>query len=118
MSILEGELAETIAAALLEADLPLDITLTRVSGGSGDPWSPSGGSTTTYEAKGFCDTYRADERAGSLIQETDIKVVIVAATLLTEPETGDIISIGGKTLNVASVLTDPAKALWECRCSA
>ncbi|MFZ5693900.1 MAG: head-tail joining protein [Pseudomonadota bacterium] len=118
MSILEGELASVIADALTEADIPVDVVLTRTTAGSGDPWNPSGGTTETFECRGFADAYRANERAGTLIAETDIKVVVIAATLLTEPTTGDVLTIGGKSYNVQSVLTDPAKALWECRCSA
>ncbi len=119
MSILEGELAATIADALAEADIPLDVTLIRTSvGSSGDPWSPTGGSTWTYDAKGFADRYSVQERVGSLIETTDHKVIIVAATLLTEPETGDRITIQGQTLNVMSVMADPARALWELQCRA
>jgi hypothetical protein len=119
MSILEGELAATIADALIEADLPLAITLTRTTAGSGgDPWNPPTGTTTTYQCSGFTDSYRDAERVGTLIEATDRKVIVIGATLLTTPEVSDTVNIQGEPLNVMSVLTDPARALWELQCRA
>jgi hypothetical protein len=118
MSILDGELAETIADALEAADLPLDCVLTRSTPGDGDPWNPDAGTSTDYACKGFTDEYTALERADSLIQADDIKVVIVATTVAIEPLPLDSVSIRSKTYTVVNVSTDPARALWQLQARA
>jgi hypothetical protein len=114
MSILEGELAETIGDALLGADIPLDLVVTRsTSGGGGDPWDPDPPTLTDYPCKGFVDSYTALERAGTLIEASDVKVVIVAKTLAIKPTPADTVKVRGKTYSIVNVSADPAVALWE-----
>jgi len=115
MSILEGELAETIGDALLDADILLDVVVTRSTpgGGGGDPWDPDPPTLTDHPCKGFVDSYRSLERAGTLIEASDVKVVIVAKTLAIGPSPADTVRVRGKRYSIVNVSADPALALWE-----
>ncbi|MGE0749338.1 MAG: hypothetical protein AB7K64_02010 [Variibacter sp.] len=113
MSVLEGEIAETVADALLEAAIPLDLVLTRTTPGGGDPFDPDPPTSTDYACKGFLDSYSVLERAGSLIEAGDAKIVIVATTLSIEPAPGDSVTVRGKSYAIVNVSADPAVALYE-----
>lgn len=120
MSILDTELAEQISDALAEADIPQDCVVTRsvLTDVNNTPWDPSDDVAvdTDYPCSGLTDSYSALELANSSIQSTDVKVLIVAATLSITPVPGDHVTISGTTYRVMTVATDPARALWECQC--
>lgn len=133
VSILEGELAEQIADALAEASIPLSATVTRsVLDPESPPWEPTY-TTVAYACQGIVDSYSVLERAQSNVEVSDVKVLIVAQSLLNapipppdeepdeptgliEPAPGDGVTIGGKSYTVIAVSTDPARALWELQC--
>jgi hypothetical protein len=118
-SILEGEIAETIADALIDAAIPLDIVVTRSTPGVGsDPADPPPPTLTDYACKGFTDVFSDSFLAGGLVQRGDIKVVVVADTLAIEPAPGDQVTIRGKTYTVADVSADAALALYELQAHA
>ena len=113
MSILEGEIAEQISDALVEAAIPVAVTVTRqVQDPESSPWAPTF-TTVDYSCQGLRDSYTALDRAGGNILESDVKVLILAPTLAIEPVPGDSVTIDGKTYSVVTVSTDPAGALWE-----
>ncbi|MEP0322882.1 hypothetical protein [Bauldia litoralis] len=76
------------------------------------PWAPTY-TSVDYSCTGIRDSYSALDRAGGNVLETDVKILILAATLAIEPGTSDSVTIGGKTYAAISVSTDPATALWE-----
>jgi len=121
-SILESSLAATIASAA--SFIFLDATLERdVQGTITDPADPPAPTQVTYSCKAIEDTYSAGLRSGGLVNETDVKVLILAATLSVAPLPGDRITIRGVkrqivpmgTSGLPGVQSDPARATWECR---
>ncbi|MBX9823520.1 MAG: hypothetical protein K2Y27_00860 [Xanthobacteraceae bacterium] len=111
--LLDGELADGIGNALLDADLALDITLARTTPGGGPSYDPDPSTVTTYPAKGFTDTFSESYLAGGLVEAGDVKIVIIATTLAIEPAPGDRATIKGETYTVVSVSADPARALFD-----
>jgi hypothetical protein len=111
--LLDGELAETIGSALLDADLALDMTLTRTTPGAGPSYDPGQPTITSYGCKGFIDTFSDAYLAGGLVEAGDAKLVIIATTLAIEPQPGDGVTVRGKTYRVVAVSADPAQALFE-----
>jgi hypothetical protein len=118
-SILNGELADTISDALLDAGIPLDVVVTRLTPNvGGDPADPPPPTLTDHACKGFADRFSDAFIAAGLIERGDIKVVVVANTLAIEPEPGDQVTIRGKTYRVFDVSADPALALYELQARA
>lgn len=114
-SILDDEIAATIADALTSADVPLDCVLSRTVPGTPDPnepWNPGTPTTTNYECRGWADHYEAAELVNTTILATDVKVMIVAGTLAVEPQPTDTMTVGGKGYTIIAVSTDPAGAMW------
>ena len=104
-----------------------DATLTRTTVTAGaNPWDPPAGSTTTdYSCKALREEFGASWLAGGLVDATDVKILVLAATLPVTPEAGDRITIGSASWTVVpagsgkpAVSTDPAGAIWELRCKA
>jgi hypothetical protein len=118
VSILEGELAETIGDALVDAGIPFAITITRTTPGDGPPYDPGPGTSTDYPCQGFLDTYAAQFIDGSRILEGDVKAVIIVKTLDIEPLPGDTLTAHDKTYSVITVSADPAQALYELQARA
>ena len=104
-----------------------DATLTRTTTTAGaNPWDPPAGSTTTdYPCKALREEFGASWLAGGLVDATDVKILVLAATLSVTPEAGDRITIGSSSWTVVpagsgkpAVSADPANAVWELRCKA
>jgi hypothetical protein len=113
VSILEGELAQTITDALLDADIPYDVTVWRTVPGEPDPetpWIPGEPTTTSYVGKGFTETFSADYISGGLVEANDLKVVILIPTLAITPELSDVVTVRGQTYTIISISPDPALA--------
>lgn len=117
-SPLQGSLARTIGKAM--SGLFYECSLLRETPGSTSPpyspWSPGPATSTAYACKGMVDTYTAFERSQTLIQQGDVKVLILAATLDVSPSTADKLSIRGTEYTVVAVDTDPATAVWTLQC--
>ena len=116
MSILEGELAATITEALLDADVPFDITVTRTVESEPDPatpWLPGETVTTHYPCKGFIEQYDVFHLSSTQIQVGDVKVVILVPTLAITPELTDTVTARGKSYIIVNVSPDPALATIE-----
>lgn len=105
----------------------LDAVLTREVPGDGPVYDPGPSTTVTYSAKALVETYSAFTRGQGLVNATDMKVMILATSLSTEPQPLDRIAIAvqgfsgqivaGDTAGTPAVGTDPAKAVWTLRCS-
>lgn len=104
-----------------------DATLTRTTVTAGvNPWDPPAGNTTTdYPCKALREEFGASWLAGGLVDATDVKILVLAATLSVTPEAGDRITIGSASWTVVpagsgkpAVSVDPAGAVWELRCKA
>jgi hypothetical protein len=122
-SPLVSSLAATIGNAM--AFLFLDAVLTRdVAGVITDPADPPAPTQTTFACKAIEENYSAGLRSAGLVGATDIKVLILANSLATDPQPLDRITIRGKTVTVVpenaggmrAVQSDPARATWSCRC--
>ena len=110
VSILEGELAETISEALIDADIPYDVVVTREVPGDGPAYDPGPSTYTDYSCKGFTEAFDADYISGGLVQSNDLKVVILAPTLEITLELSDRVTVRGKTYSIINIAPDPALA--------
>jgi hypothetical protein len=117
MSILIDELAGIIGDALVGANVPYSMTLSRTTAGEPDedkPWLPVEPTIESWACMGFEDTWSAYYIANSLVTANDLKIAIVANTLDTTPQPGDTITSRGVVYTVGDYIkTDPARAIWE-----
>lgn len=116
MSILDGDIADTIADALTNAGLPLDVVLSRTVPGEPDPetpWIPGTPVTTNYTCKGWADRFTEEWEAGTTILAGDVRIFILATTLDVTPQPGDVVTVRGDSRTIISVSTDPALASWD-----
>lgn len=98
----------------------LDGTLTHTTPGIRTPGSLTAGTnptTATSTFKGIISDYKEREIDGTLVQQGDRKVLILAATLTPAvvPEVGDRVSLEGDTFEVKRVSRDPAAATFTCQ---
>lgn len=116
MSILDGDIADTIADALVNAGLPLDCVLSRTVPGEPDPetpWIPGEPITTNYDCRGWVDRFTEDWEAGTAILAGDVRIFILATTLDVTPQPGDVVTVRSDSRTIISVSTDPALASWD-----
>jgi hypothetical protein len=102
-----------------------DATLTRDGPATGPAYDPTPGAPTTYTCKALMESYAAGIRGQGLVGATDVKVMILATSLATDPLPLDRISVPDQKVNgiiapedamgVKAVSTDPARAIWNCR---
>lgn len=125
-SPLLGSVAKTVYGAM--KNLFLDATLTRdVVAAGGDPADPPAPTPVSYPCKAIRDTYGVSFRSGGLVNEQDVKVIILQQSLSVTPIPLDRISIVGMNGQLTivtpgagsqpAVSADPANATWECRAS-
>lgn len=120
-SILDGSLADDIAAALDSAGVPYAITITRdVPQDSPDPADPLPPVSTDFPCTGWVDAYKAEDLANSLILASDTKIIVVATTLTmpSPPVPGDRVTAKGATYSVIDVSSDPALATYTLQARA
>lgn len=120
-SILEGELAQTISDALIDASIPYVVTVTRTVPGEPDPstpWIPGEPVATDYPCQGFTETYSEFYLAAGLVQANDLKVVVLLPTITITPAIGDTVTVRGKTYNIINASPDPALATIELQARA
>lgn len=125
-SLLEGGLAAKIGKAF--AGIFLDAILSRNISAAvpSEPGEPGATTTTPYPCKAIHEEWSTSYLAGGLVLAGERKVLVLAATLATEPRPGDRITIRGETFTVVpegtagapAVSTDPAKATWTLRARA
>lgn len=105
----------------------LDAVLTRQALSGGTAYNPGSETTTTYSCKAIANSYSAYAQANSLVNSNDMEVLILAGSLSVTPEPLDKIEItsqgfvgfivAGTAKGTKAIQTDPAKAVWQCRCS-
>lgn len=120
-SPLAGSLAKTIGAAMSGLFLPATLSRTTMAEGS-EPWTPGAPTTVVYGCRAIHAAWGSSWLAGGLVDADDVKVMVLASSLATEPEPGDVVTIRGESFTVVpggsgrpAVMTDPAKAVWELR---
>lgn len=131
-SILESSLAQTIKDAAEFVFMDATLVRSAVSAPT-DPYDPSTGTTThtTYTCKAIHEEYSVGYRGQNLVEQGERRVLILAKSFKlagvavdVTPQGGDKITIRDETFTVVptgttgitAVRTDPAKALWDCRC--
>lgn len=117
-SPLDGSLARMAARTL--GSLLTDVTLSRETEGHMDPndpltWIP--GETVTFSGRGSLDTFEMTTEYGMAWSDGDVRVIILAETLGTDPVANDTLTIQGRTLTVLGAVQDPAGASWVVRAS-
>lgn len=117
ISPLDGGLARMAARTL--GPLLADVTLTRTTEGVYDPVTMTyiPGSTETFTGRGSLDSFQMETEYGMTWGDGDVRVIILAATLYTDPVAGDVLTIQGRTLAVLAAVRDPAGASWIVRAS-
>lgn len=113
VSILQGELAQTITEALLDANVPFDIIVRRTTTVPGpEPWDPPVETTTTYPCRGWVENYDDDTVTGTLIDARDVQVMILTTSIAVEPTDTDTITIEGRELSIVNVKHDASGVLF------
>jgi hypothetical protein len=114
MSILSGELAETIGDALIDADIPFDIVITRTFYTEGpNPWEPGEEVSTAYPCRGWVENYSDDAVSGTLIDARDVRVMVLTTSISIVPtDVTDRVAIGGRTFTIINVKHDASGALY------
>lgn len=100
-------LAAEIAAALAEGaaavgDGPLTVTIVRAGTPTGPSYDPTPGIDIEYPVTALVSTYSTMERTSSLIDATDIKLLVAAGQGVV-PLTQDRVTLNGKTRAIKSV---------------
>lgn len=122
--LLEGGIADIVNKAAGSFFLNATLTRSNVAVG-GSAFEPAvSTSETTYTCKAIEDKWSAGVYGSGLVNSTDIRILVLAASLATTPVVGDRITIRGVTLTIlpsesdklASIQTDPARATWSLRC--
>lgn len=112
-SILDGSLADDIADALTSAGIPFAVTITRdVPQDSPDPADPLPPISTDFACNGFIDDWDADYITSTLVERSDVKIVIIANSIAIVPVAGDRVTVRAKTYSVLNVSADPALATY------
>lgn len=105
-----------------------DATLTRKTLSTPtDPYdaSTAAETSTTYSCKAIHEEYSAGYHQRGLVEVGDFKFLVLANGLSVEPKPGDFLSIPSRGASgtvvpensgMKAVTTDPAKAVWTCRC--
>lgn len=115
-SILQGDLADEVTAALDAAGVPYALTVTRIEPGEPDPetpWIPGEDTPVPHACSGWVDQYALADIDGTTVLSTDTRVMIVLSSLDIEPTTADTITVSGVTYTIISVRRDAAGALWD-----
>lgn len=125
MSILEDELAQIIGDALVDADVPYEMMVPRTyvedekpeGWPSWEPWEPEV-TTVEHSFLGFIDTYSEFLVASGVVNEGDVKIVLIQNRMPFRPELTDVIVARGLTYTILGMSEDPAKATLELRARA
>lgn len=118
MSILDGALAQEIADALADADVPRAGVVRKltVSGqsGSGEPiYSPS-----DHLFRGWREDYDTLVASQAGIPSEDVRIVVLAKTCDVQPAPEDYLQMGGVWHRVRTIEgIDPAGATIACQCT-
>jgi hypothetical protein len=115
LSILQGELAEDVAAALDAADVPYALTVTRQEQGEPDPetpWEPGPIVDVPYDGRGWVENYDDDAIDETVIDARDVRVMILTTSISIEPTDTDTLTLDGKAFTIVNVKRDASGALF------
>lgn len=128
MGFLDGELAEIVGTALVDAGMSLPATLTKVTPGARDPLhvtAATAETTTAHACDGFVPRLTSYQIANTLIANVTRVVKLYGSTITggAIPAPGDRITIDGTTSTIVNddggkmaVTTDAARAVYTCQC--
>lgn len=123
--LLAGGIARIVHSAT--KGLFLSATLTRKTIGAGaNDWEPGAETALDYPCLAIVDGYSDYSVANGIAKASECKVMILARSLTIEPQQGDAINVESRGrftvvsdgAGAPAVSTDPAKAVWVCRCLA
>ena len=121
LDALAGKIGKAFAGIFLDATLSRD----SFTPDPAEPGEPGEITKATWPCKAIHEEWSTSYLAGGLVLAGERKVLILAASLATEPKPGDRITIRGETFTVVpesggapAVATDPAKATWTLRARA
>lgn len=102
-----SNLAAEIAAALAEGsaavgDGPLTVTIIRAGAPTGPSYDPTPGVDTAYPVNALVSEFSVMERNASLIDATDIKLLVAAGQGVV-PTSQDRVTLNGKTRAIKNV---------------
>lgn len=128
MGFLDGELAQIVGDALVDAGMSKALTLTRVTATARIPGSVTQGTDptmVTHAAQGFVAQLESYLVKDTLIKNVTRVIKIYGSTInpVTVPQPGDRIAIEGVTSVIVdndggklAVQRDPASAVYTCQC--
>lgn len=115
MGLLDDDLATIIGGAIdfmmLDGTLRRD-TVASLNSSYGDPVA---GTPSTYSFRGFDDDFDAAYRMRAGIPQTDTRISIMASSVASAPMQDDRISFRGSWWQIRRVVSDPARAVYECQ---
>ena len=116
VSLLESQIKKQVAAAFKGVLLPG--TLRRVASTTVDSnGDPVPGTATTFTFEGIRETFNAAYAAAAGIPVTDIKILIIAGLMNTDPQKDDQILMRGQWNQVRALIDrDPANATHTLQC--
>lgn len=121
MSLLLGEIAEMVADGLASADLPYSMTIPRLHQAEPpDDW-PSWQewtapiTTTEYVFQGWVDQFDNSLIAAGVVDEGDVKIVLIQQGMPFRPDLTDTITARGEVYTILDIAEDPARATLEVR---
>jgi hypothetical protein len=128
VGLLDGDIANIVAGALVGAGMFKEATLIKVAPGTRTPGAIASGTnptTTSYGCQGIPASTTALRLSGTLISGVDRVIKIFGATLPAgiTPQPGDRITMDGSTSTIvgdaggqSAVAVDPAGACFTCQC--
>lgn len=117
MSILDGDLAEIVADALADADVPRDGVLRRVIWGESGSGEPIPVDSSDHAFTGWRENYSTLFAAQSGFPATDVRILVVAKSCDLTPVDDDYLQIGGVWHLIRTIeRIDPAGATIACQC--
>ena len=72
-------------------------------GGGGDPWNPTGSSSTDYSCTVALVDYSSREKEGTLIQARDRRALIAVGSLSVIPDASFVLVIGSEVYAIANI---------------
>jgi hypothetical protein len=128
MGFLDGEIAELVGTALVDAGMSKPAVLTKLTRGGRDPSRVSAGlviTTDDFTAQGFVANLSSFQIRGTLIADVNRVVKLYGSTISggVIPAPGDRITIEGTTSTIVdddgggnAVTRDAASAVYTCQC--
>ena len=115
---ISGLIKEYVGTGVLDASLIKFTSGTRTVGQLTGGTNPT---FTTYACKGFIDTQAKTDITGTLVADDGVTIVLIGDTInggATDVDSGDQITIEGRTYIVGVVDRDPASATYTCQSKA